>query len=420
MTKDRYVLETGESPIVKVTVKGDARIQGWDEPKLQAETEEGEDILSVEESEGEVTLECRGDLRLMVPSSSQLEVAEARGDLAVEAVMGPVTIGAVAGDLSLRGTGSCSVISVAGDAAARGVDGDIELGSVAADFSVRDVHGSVSAKGVGSDLYIKGVSGGIAAVVGADVSITLDPEADESYSIQAGSDIHCRLADDASARIEVHAGSDSVTIDKERFDVESLGGGRYVVTAGEGGPTVSLHAGDSVAVVGLSSDGEDFVDFGEHFAEEFSHMADGIARQVEVSTTSAMSRVSEHLASLSETLPEVLEASGIAGVEAERIAEKVRASSEKVAQRAAERAQKRAERAARRAERRAAKAERMAERRRERSLGKERFVIKRTRRGPGPESEPVSDEERLAVLRMLQEGKITAEEAATLLKAIGG
>ena len=39
---------------------------------------------------------------------------------------------------------------------------------------------------------------------------------------------------------------------------------------------------------------------------------------------------------------------------------------------------------------------------------------------PVPPSEPVSDEERMAILKMLQEKKITAEEAEQLLSALEG
>jgi hypothetical protein len=39
---------------------------------------------------------------------------------------------------------------------------------------------------------------------------------------------------------------------------------------------------------------------------------------------------------------------------------------------------------------------------------------------PTPPADPVSDEERMAILKMLQEKKITAEEAEKLLAALEG
>jgi hypothetical protein len=72
-------------------------------------------------------------------------------------------------------------------------------------------------------------------------------------------------------------------------------------------------------------------------------------------------------------------------------------------------AEKAAERAARSAER--------AKRRAERAAGSWGFPAGRP---PAPPSEPVTDQERLMILKMVEEGKITADQAAQLLSALEG
>jgi len=83
-------------------------------------------------------------------------------------------------------------------------------------------------------------------------------------------------------------------------------------------------------------------------------------------------------------------------------------------------------RAAKRAEEAARRVERHAERQVRRWGGKVNvgpwdFGPKGTSTPPGvPKSEPVADEERMAILKMLQEKKITSEQAEQLLKALEG
>jgi hypothetical protein len=72
-------------------------------------------------------------------------------------------------------------------------------------------------------------------------------------------------------------------------------------------------------------------------------------------------------------------------------------------------AEKAAERAARSAER--------AKRRAERAAGSWGFTVGRP---PVPPAEPVTDQERLMILKMVEEGKITADQAAQLLSALEG
>jgi hypothetical protein len=101
---------------------------------------------------------------------------------------------------------------------------------------------------------------------------------------------------------------------------------------------------------------------------------------------------------------------------AQRIAEKVG----REAERAAERAEREAERAAARAERAAERAQREAERH---AAHFARMASRHGRHGPPPPPPPppareVSAEEQLKILRMVENGTISPEEANMLLKAL--
>ena len=54
------------------------------------------------------------------------------------------------------------------------------------------------------------------------------------------------------------------------------------------------------------------------------------------------------------------------------------------------------------------------------SVGRWGAKVERPVAPPPPPSEPVSDEERLSILKMLQEKKISREEAEKLLAALEG
>ena len=98
-------------------------------------------------------------------------------------------------------------------------------------------------------------------------------------------------------------------------------------------------------------------------------------------------------------------------------------------ERATGQAAKRAGEAARRAERLAADAAQRAERHAERqarrwrgnvNVGPWDFGPKGVPKPPAPPSEPIADEERMAILKMLQDKKITSEQAEQLLRALEG
>ncbi len=96
------------------------------------------------------------------------------------------------------------------------------------------------------------------------------------------------------------------------------------------------------------------------------------------------------------------------GEKARRVAEKVELKAEGIAERARQQAERNAERARMRAD--------QAERRWQRASGQRSTPSP----APAPTPTPGDDkrEERLSILRMVEEGKITADEAAKLLSAL--
>lgn len=171
---------------------------------------------------------------------------------------------------------------------------------------------------------------------------------------------------------------------------------------------------------------EVMADIGAQVGHDIGAMADEIAAVVEAQVSAMMATLNERLAHLAETLPGKLRDVGIPEDEIARITERT----QHAMARAGHHAQHQAERAIHKAERRLAAAQRRDERRAGR--GERRGWIFSGGPSPtkwgaasagaptAPTAEPVTTEERLAVLRMLQENRITAEQADQLLAALEG
>jgi hypothetical protein len=155
----------------------------------------------------------------------------------------------------------------------------------------------------------------------------------------------------------------------------------------ENGATV-IRLGDAKAAIELTAGGDLWLRVGKmemDFAEDF--------------VGSVMGEVDARLAEMEARFNAI--GAGMYTFDAERIGERVRRSVE----RARRKANKAQERAAKRAEKYAHK------------HGRRHSI---TIGGLEPRETRVSDEERLTVLRMLEQGKISVEEAENLLKTLGG
>jgi SHOCT-like protein len=361
------IISAGKTPTIRIdAIDGDLSVVGWDGEDILIKTDEDE--LTLQQNGDEVSFSCTDDVSLRIPRDALLFIKRIGGDMALRGVMGTIEIKEIGSDLSMRDVGSVTIERINADFSLRGAKGNLYVKSVGGDVSVRDVEGNITFDSVADDMALRGGRGNVKVNVGEDVVIYLEPIADGAYSITAGDDILLVLKPNANVTLSMHGDE----IDVAWPGVENQGDiTERVLVLGDGSAQISLNAGGDIRVTNDAEAGNSAEDFGNFAGMNFdwSGFGERISRQVEQATA---------------------------------------------------RAAKRAEEAARRVERHA---ERQA-RRWKGNVKVGRWNWEMGPRGvptpPSPPSEPVAEEERLAILKMLAEKKITAEQAEQLLNALEG
>jgi hypothetical protein len=359
-------IHVGTTPRINISsVDGDLSIVGWDGEDLLIKADD--DDARVEQKNGEVTLSSEGDVSLRIPKAATLLLQSAGGDVAIRGVVGDIELKEVDGDLSIREAGSVAVDTVSGDFSLRSAKKSLYVKNAHGDVSIREVEGSITLDSVADDLALRGARGNIKVNVGEDVVVYLEPKPDGEYSIIAGDDILLVLPTTANATLNVRG--DRILVDwpgiKDEDETER------VFSLGNGSAKISLNAGGKVRISNKADAGESAEEFGNFAGLNFdwSGFGERISKRVEQATTHAAKRVEE---------------------------------------------------AARRAERVAGR--HMRHGKHGLSVGPWNWDIgpKGVPTPPSPPSEPVSEDERMAILKMLAEKKITAEQAEQLLAALEG
>jgi hypothetical protein len=350
-------ISAGRTPkIVIENIGGDLSLVGW----------EGEDILlkcddeamRCEQDGNTVTISCEDDASLRIPKLASVFIRNIEGDASIRGVMGGIELKEIQGDLSIRDVDSVTIDSIQSDFSLRGAKGNLSIKNAESDVSIRDVDGNVSLESVANDLALRDVRGNVSANIADDVVLYLNPQAGNTYSVTAGNDILLVMPPKANATLTLSA--DEINIEWKGVKNDEDATSR-VITLGDGSAIVTLNAGGDIRVTNQADAGDTAEEFG-NFAGvgmDWSGFGERISRQVEQATR---------------------------------------------------RATKQAEDAARRVK------------------GNVKVDVKMGRwnwdlspKGvPMPPKPPVSDEERMAILKMLQEKKITAEEAEKLLAAMEG
>lgn len=362
-------ISAGRTPkVILENIEGDLSLVGW----------EGDDILLKGDSDeihfthngDEVKISCDDDISIRVPRAASVFIHKIGGDASIRGIMGALELKEIEGDLSMRDVNSVAIDTIHSDFSMRGGKGNLFIKTAHNDVSIRDVDGHVTFDSIADDLALRDVRGNVTANVAEDVVLYVNPQPGNIYSVTAGEDILLVMPPKANATLTLNA--DEIDIEWKGVTNDSDATSR-VITLGDGSANITLNAGGDIRVSNQSDAGESAEDFGNFAGMNFdwSGFGDRISRQVEQAAR-GVSRRAEEL-----------------GRNAER----------------------KAEEAVRRMNRRGPKV----------AVGVGRWNWDLSPKGVPMTPKPqASEEERLVILKMLQEKKITAEEADNLLSALEG
>lgn len=399
----RTIEVTGQSQLLIRNISGDLNLKGWKRGEIQLSGTGVEE--QVQKGTEKITLESAGDLKISIPHQLAVQVASISGDASIVNLASSLEIEQIAGDLSLRDIGKTTIAKLGGDLFASRIRGDLTIANLGGDCLAKDVDGQFAGKGIAGDLMLNGVAGGIEAHASGDIHADFSPVPWQAYALHARGTIMAHVPPHTNAAfllksegksIQLNTGPEPQHVHQETYELE----------LGEGGPQVSLSAGQEI-ILNTES---------RSWTPEFRFDADlsGLTEQITKQTTA---QIHSHLANLEtqlneqlSNLPQTLEE---AGLSEEKISQ-VRTRIEEASLKAAEKARKAAQKAEVKLEQKLAQAQRKA-RRETRSFDLDDFLAQKEQK-----QRSATEKERLMILNMLQEKKITAEQADELLAALEG
>jgi DUF4097 and DUF4098 domain-containing protein YvlB len=420
MSKQR--IETIKAPHIQLEANGDLRVNSWAESavlllgndlEVQGSEKTGDQVLN-----DNLRIQSPGDLSVTVPAAASISVSAVRGDAVVKHIGGTVeiieangdlslndvgsielnvvhgdlsarnlsggiNINEVMGDASLRNIGEVSANTIYGDFAINNTDGSVQVQNVMGDFSLRNVHGDIELETIHRDINLRNLSGLVQVnQVHGDVRLTGGLIPGKHY-LKASGDIVLRWPQNAPLNIEAVA--PKINNRLELVDVVKEEG-RLTGRIGDGDTFLILEANGRIILKDVQPTNE-WDDFdGSEFDFDFS----GIGEKISGEISTRMEELSLHL-------------------------------EENLGPAFAAKMEEQALKAAAKAEKAAAKAMQQVEK----TVRQVRWQSDHPNwKSPAPASSAkerqATEEEQLKILKMVEKGTITPDEASTLLEAIEG
>jgi DUF4097 and DUF4098 domain-containing protein YvlB len=385
-------ITVGEHPVIHVKASGNLVIQAGDDRQVSA-LYNGKTTRMANLDGSAINVFCEEDEVLLVPKDALLQIDTVAGDLSVRELKGDVLVGNVGGDFNLQYasklaaesvggdmrvtevTGALDVQAVGGDLVVNRLGSNLTVQQVGADVRVYQVDGAVDIQKAGGDVRLSLIGGNVVVFSHGDIHTGLSKTTGQTVQLTASGDVRLALPEGASAALDLNSRHDNIkvrlgerleVVKEEHFDLELGQGETKVKVEADGDVVVSDSKAD------LHHEYHDFDVFDHHIEEQVERLN----RQIE---------------------------------------------------RAARLAQTRAEEAAERSARRAEDKIRQATEKMQRRAMSHGFPFEAPSVAPATEPAPApapakepkaTDEERMLILKMLQEKKITVEEADKLFEAL--
>ncbi|MFM8319550.1 MAG: SHOCT-like domain-containing protein [Chloroflexota bacterium] len=420
----RQIIDTSLTPEVTIqSVGGDLSVRGWESPQVAVNAEP--DSLQLGGSEDHVTISGEGDIDLRLPHTALLHIDSVDGDASIKNIVEQVHIREISGSLDLRQVGGATIGEVSGNLSLKGAHDDVTIRSINGNADLRSVTGSCRLASVDGNLELQNIDGDVEAAVEGNARLRLERVTGERCTIAAEGNIYCYLPEDADAQLTLVSGGETIKV-RMGDGSRTYQQGSLDLTLGGGTALVSLTAEGTLYLFverfGWSEGGEPGAGLPDNFGQQ-------IAQQVESQIRSQMDQVTRQLSDQMSQLSERLNRAGLSPEETDRIVQDAMRSSERETQRAQEkmrRAQEKLERKLEAQQRKIEARTQSADRRSRRSWGFEWGTPRPPAPPPPPAPpappapDPVTVEERLMILRMLEQKKISLEEADRLLAALEG
>lgn len=230
---------------VSIKCSSDLSIEGTSEGALMVIVEQGETLKMWEEN-GAVRITAYSDCRVLLPTNAMVTVEKTGGDCYVKNLVGRVVVGKIGHDLKMESVGGTSVESVGRNCHIMDSSGAVEIARVG-DTLTADKIQSVLSGSVGNDVRIRQVSGRVDVKAGDEISIQTPEKAVPVIRAIAGSDVALFVPAEANCQLELVSGGREIRVHAGGQQIE-CSDHELSIPLGNGGETVYLKSGDMVNV----------------------------------------------------------------------------------------------------------------------------------------------------------------------------
>ena len=241
-----------------IRAAGDVLIRGWDQTGVELLCDGGR-AFKEEPEQKLARVVAKGDLYLSVPAGMAVRVEYISGDALISGIRGRLDIQKASGDLTIEKCAQVDLGVTGGDLTVREIFGPFNIQRVSGDFRGEAIMGGLVVESVGGDSTLQIGGGGVRLRTGGDLTLVLPRDGAEEVVVKAGGDVNIHVAEEINAQLDLSSGGHDIRIEVPGH-VSSIEEPTYSATLGSGARPVHVRSGGDLLVTEEVWDEDDLGD----------------------------------------------------------------------------------------------------------------------------------------------------------------
>ena len=247
MDKSQQIIAVEPDITIMVRAHGNLDVKGWERSEVGIVTDIN--VQKVRHEKKLLRLLFVEDCELTIPDSGSLIVERVSGNVRIQDLHNNLSIMRVQGKLALRNVGDVSVSRVSEDCLLENVNGKIEMMRIGDTLKGKNVSASLKAERVSGKVILHNLGSQVEIRADDSIEVSLAQMNRENVYLRSSDNVRLHLPLNPDAALQVRSGGESIefnTGDVKKKIKES----RCELRVGAGEQKVVIEAGDRVIVTG--------------------------------------------------------------------------------------------------------------------------------------------------------------------------
>jgi hypothetical protein len=201
--QQKIVLIGGEQ--VKVKAHASLDIEGWEQPEVLIKTDLN--VQKISHEKDELSLIFMDDCELKVPKDVKVVIDRANGNARVRDLSGNLEINRVNGNLAVQNTRKTDISKVSGNCLVQDILDDLTVNQVFGSFKGKGVRGNVKVEKTSGGIELHSISSGAEMRSFGDIRVSISDDSTEPIKLRSSADIYLDLPLNASGEFHIKSGA---------------------------------------------------------------------------------------------------------------------------------------------------------------------------------------------------------------------